>query len=58
MLVPLAFCRDCGQEYYLVSRIDEPNGVMRVIPRSPLLNAFADDTSGTFGFFAPQHDDL
>ncbi|GIW10805.1 MAG: DEAD/DEAH box helicase [Dehalococcoidia bacterium] len=49
VLFPLAFCRDCGQEYYLVSRLDE-SSVPKLIPRSPLLDALADDTPGTPGF--------
>ncbi len=49
VLFPLAFCRDCGQEYYLVSRLDE-GSVPKLIPRSPLLDALGDDTPGTPGF--------
>ena len=31
VLFPLAFCRECGQDYYLVSRIEE-QGVERLLP--------------------------
>jgi ATP-dependent helicase YprA (DUF1998 family) len=58
LLFPLAFCRDCGQEYYLVSRVEESSGTVRFLPRSPLLNAFEDETLGSFGFFAPERDSL
>ncbi|MBI3969731.1 MAG: DUF1998 domain-containing protein [Chloroflexi bacterium] len=57
MLFPLAFCRDCGQEYYLASLLDE-GGSRRLVPRSPLLNAPDDDTPGTAGFFALEQDEL
>jgi hypothetical protein len=57
LLFPLAFCHDCGQEYYLVSRVEE-GGERYLVPRSPLLNAPDDDTPGTLGFFAPHRDDL
>lgn len=50
LLYPLAFCRDCGQEYYLVNRIEQ-DGTPRLIPRSPLLNAAEEDDPGTAGFF-------
>ncbi|MGI8643397.1 MAG: helicase-related protein, partial [Thermomicrobiales bacterium] len=50
LLYPLAFCRDCGQEYYLVSRVEQ-DGTPRLIPRSPLLNAADEDDQGTAGFF-------
>ncbi|MBI3979122.1 MAG: DEAD/DEAH box helicase [Chloroflexi bacterium] len=56
LLYPLAFCRECGQEYYMVSCLDgQPT---QLVPRSPLLNAPDDDTPGTLGFFAPERDDL
>jgi len=34
LLVPLAFCRDCGQEYYTVHRRQEGLGEQRFTPRS------------------------
>jgi len=51
VLYPLAFCRDCGQEYYLVSRYED-GSVSSFIPRSPLLNDWNDDTPGMLGFLA------
>ncbi|MBI2940104.1 MAG: DEAD/DEAH box helicase [Chloroflexi bacterium] len=72
LLYPLAFCRECGQEHYLVSlleggaaqRLDESGEELdnvvtrRLIPRSPLLNAAEDDTRGELGYFSPERDDL
>ncbi|MCC6316004.1 MAG: DEAD/DEAH box helicase, partial [Thermomicrobiales bacterium] len=49
LLYPLAFCRDCGQEHYLVSLFDE-GGDARFIARSPLVNAPEIDTPGVSGF--------
>ena len=57
VLFPLAFCRECGQEYYLVSRIDE-RGEERLIPRSPIVGAPEEETEGENGFFAPDDGDL
>ena len=51
VLFPLAFCRECGQEYYLVSRIEE-EGTEKLIPRSPMVGAPEEDTPGEGGFFA------
>ncbi len=71
LLFPLAFCRECGQEYYMVSRVEEGakrlvesgeqlDSVVRarLVPRSPRLDALDDDTAGSFGYFAPERDDL
>jgi ATP-dependent helicase YprA (DUF1998 family)/very-short-patch-repair endonuclease len=34
VLLPLAFCRECGQEYYVVRRqTDEPSGLVTFLPR-------------------------
>ncbi|HSH62416.1 MAG TPA: DEAD/DEAH box helicase, partial [Acidimicrobiales bacterium] len=33
VLLPLSFCRHCGQEYYTVQRILDGNGVSRLVPR-------------------------
>lgn len=57
VLFPLAFCRECGQEYYLVNRTEE-EGVERLLPRSPLLHASNDDVAGESGFFSLERDDL
>ncbi len=56
-LYPLAFCRECGQEYYMVSLVDSGAG-RGLIARSPLLNAPDDDTAGALEFFAPERDGL
>ena len=50
VLYPLAFCRQCGQEYYLVSLDDE--GGETLVPRSPMVGAADEDTPGEGGFFA------
>lgn len=57
LLYPLAFCRECGQEYYLVSRVEEGEAT-RLLPGVPLLNASGDDVEGTPGYFAVERDDL
>lgn len=54
---PLAFCRECGQEYYLVSRHHDDEGE-RMLPRSPLLNVPEDEVSGDPGFFSIERDGL
>ncbi len=51
VLFPLAFCRECGQEYYLVSRIEE-EGREKLIPRSPMVSGSDEDIPGQSGFFA------
>jgi len=56
-LYPLAFCRECGQDYYMVSVLDNITG-RALTPRSPLLNAPDDDTAGRLGFFAAERDGL
>lgn len=55
---PLAFCRECGQEYYLVGRIEGAEGD-RLVPRSPMVGAPDEDVRGTAGYFsfAPSEDD-
>jgi len=57
VLFPLAFCRECGQEYYLVSLLEE-GAVLRLIPRAPLLTRPDDETPGTPGFFAVESNEL
>ncbi len=57
VLFPLAFCRECGQEYYLVSRIEE-QGVERLLPRSPMVGAVEEDPEAEDGFFAVEHREL
>jgi DEAD/DEAH box helicase/Putative DNA-binding domain/Helicase conserved C-terminal domain/Domain of unknown function (DUF1998) len=69
LLYPLAFCRECGQEYYQVSRgqsgghvLDDGGNLDNVvhsmlIPRSPLVSG-GDETPGSDGFFTPERDGL
>ena len=57
VLFPLAFCRECGQDYYLVSRIEQ-HGIEHIIPRSPMVGAPEEDIEGEGGFFAIEHDGL
>ena len=57
VLYPLAFCRECGQEYYLVSRTEE-KGIERLDPRSPMGGSAEEDIEGEGGFFALEDEDL
>ncbi|HXH21153.1 MAG TPA: DEAD/DEAH box helicase [Dehalococcoidia bacterium] len=57
VLYPLAFCRECGQEYYLVSKLVEL-GKERLIPRPPIVGASDEETDGESGFFAVDDGDL
>ena len=51
VLYPTAFCRRCGQDYYLATRVEQPDGV-RLVPRAPIINGRGDDESGgDVGFF-------
>ena len=57
---PLAFCRECGQEYYLVGRIEGEAGE-QLVPRSPMVGASDEDIRGTAGYFSfpsSEDDDL
>lgn len=56
LLYPLTFCRECGQEYYQVSR-QQSAGQETLTPRSPLPE-MQDDSAGIEGYFSPQRDDL
>lgn len=57
VLYPLAFCRECGQDYYLVSRIEE-QGTESLRPRSPMVSNVEEDAEGEDGFFAVEQDYL
>lgn len=35
VLLPLAFCRECGQEYYTVSLVTDDDGASRFVARDP-----------------------
>jgi len=49
VLLPLVFCRECGQEYYVVRRCtDQTSGTVRYIPRD--INDPYDDDEGEAGF--------
>ena len=57
---PLAFCRQCGQEYFLVGRT-EGDGGERLVPRPAVVGASDEDVRGTAGYLvAPRRegDDL
>ena len=52
VLYPLAFCRECGQDYYLVTQREE-GGRVRLDPRGPIVDSWSDeDAEGQPGFFA------
>src|ERR1019366_8659694 len=42
LLFPLVFCRECGQEYYMVSWAGSPAG--NISPRLPFLTSDDDDS--------------
>ncbi|MGH8014195.1 MAG: DEAD/DEAH box helicase [Candidatus Binataceae bacterium] len=48
-LFPLSFCRECGQEYYLVALKSDKDGEA-LAPRAPELNAPDDEDLGEFGY--------
>jgi superfamily II DNA/RNA helicase len=51
LLYPLVFCRDCGQEYYMVSWRDGEAGY--IFPRLPFLTSSEDESeSSTAGYVA------
>lgn len=56
LLFPIAFCRECGQEHYLVTQQETQNGP-RMEPRSPHLNASDDDALGTVGYLVLDPED-
>jgi hypothetical protein len=49
LLFPLSFCRECGQEYYLVALRSEKDGDS-FQPRAPELSAPDDKDLGEFGY--------
>ena len=58
LLFPLAFCRECGQDYYLITRVWE-GGTERLLPRSPLYGgAESGEGGGADGFFCLQSEGL
>jgi ATP-dependent helicase YprA (DUF1998 family)/very-short-patch-repair endonuclease len=49
LLLPLAFCRECGQEYYAVRRVrDQGSGLIQFIPRD--LSDRSDESGGAPGY--------
>ena len=56
LLYPLVFCRECGQEYYLVARSERDGG--RVTPRLPFLDDENEDAQVKSGYLAMQEEDL
>jgi len=48
VLLPLAFCRECGQEYYVVRKNLGDDGVTRFLPRD--LSQMVEDDDGEPGF--------
>ena len=56
VLFPLAFCRDCGQELYLVTKTED-NAELSLIPRSPLIGQ-EEDKGGESGYFVIENDHL
>jgi len=53
LLYPLAFCRECGQEYYLCSLEGET-----LLPGTETLSGFGDEVPGRTGYFAPDREGL
>ncbi len=49
LLYPLAFCRECGHEYYLVALKSDKDGES-LQPRAPELSAPDDEDLGEFGY--------
>ncbi|HEV2492306.1 MAG TPA: DEAD/DEAH box helicase [Terriglobia bacterium] len=56
LLYPLVFCRECGQEYYLVDRNERDQG--RITPRLPFLDDENEEAQVTPGYIALQEDGL
>lgn len=48
LLLPLAFCRECGQDYYVVRRIDMDGGGFRYLEMQ--FNSALDDSDGEPGY--------
>jgi ATP-dependent helicase YprA (DUF1998 family) len=48
VLLPLAFCRECGKEYYLVRRVRDEQGRWTYVPRD--IGERASDDDGEAGF--------
>ena len=57
VLYPLAFCRECGQEYYLTA-LTRGAQATQLLPRPALLNAPDDEIPGEAGYFAVEENGL
>ena len=57
ILFPLAFCRDCGQEYYLVA-LQEAEGDSLLLPRYPTVGTPDEIEGQQPGFLALDSDDI
>jgi ATP-dependent helicase YprA (DUF1998 family)/very-short-patch-repair endonuclease len=56
LLYPLVFCRECGQEYYMVSLREAADS--EVIPRTPIFYEEDDDAKTVPGYIALDEDNL
>jgi ATP-dependent helicase YprA (DUF1998 family) len=56
LVYPLAFCRECGQEYYLVSR--RQGAPDKLTPRLPLFDPENEEDDVQPGYFALHEDEL
>ena len=57
---PLAFCRECGQEYFLAGRTEDDGGES-LVPRPAVVSASDEDVRGTAGYLViprGENDDL
>ncbi|MBN1262472.1 MAG: DEAD/DEAH box helicase [Anaerolineae bacterium] len=55
VLLPLAFCRECGQPYYVVLRQEDPEtGAMRYLPRNLADQSGEPDEERGFLYFNPE----
>jgi len=53
LMYPLAFCRNCGQHYYIVTRVDDEAGIVQFIPRA-LRDVSAPEGSVTGFLYIPE----
>ena len=57
LLYPLAFCRECGQDYYLVTHVDSSEGA-QILARSPILSNTFEGTNERPGYFSIEDGNL
>lgn len=55
-LYPLAFCRECGQEYYLVERVKGGESSEEIVPRPPMPLRGAPEDEGQAGYLLLDED--